>query len=113
MTNSGSTAVDGVVMSDIFSTNPDFSFDGYSSVAAGGATGNTSNNGGVFNDINDTLDLPPGSSVTYTVDVALNDAAYENDFFTNTATLTPPAGTTLTPSSNLTATDTTDIFCGE
>jgi uncharacterized repeat protein (TIGR01451 family) len=111
VTNSGSTAVNPVLMSDIFSTNPDFSFDIYTSVATGGATGNTSNNAGVFNDISDTLDLPPGSSVVYTVDAALNDAAFENGFFTNTATLTPPAGTTLTPSSNLTATDTDDIFC--
>ena len=60
-------------MTDIFSTSPDFSFDIYTSVAAGGATGNTSNNAGVFNDINDTLDLPPGSSVVYTVEAALTD----------------------------------------
>ena len=109
VTNSGSTAVDGVLMSDIFSTNPDFDFDTYTSTATGGATGNTSNTG----DITDTLDLPPGSSVTYIVGVALNDAAFDNGFFTNTATLTPPPGTNLTPSSNLTATDVTDISCGE
>ncbi len=71
VTNSGSTTVNGVVVSDIFSTSPDFSFDTYSSVATGGATGNTSNNGGGFNDINDSLDLPPGSSVVYTVEAAL------------------------------------------
>ena len=110
MTNSGSTTVDGVLMSDIFSTNPDFDYDTYTSVATGGATGNTSGNTG---DVNDSLDLPPGSSVTYTVYADLNEAAYADGFFTNTATLTPPAGTTLTPSSNLTATDTTDISCGE
>jgi hypothetical protein len=111
VTNSGSTTVNPVLMTDIFSTNPDFSFDFYSSVAYGGATGNSQGSGPDFNDINDSLDLPPGSSVVYTVTAALNDQAFEDDFFTNTATLTPPAGITLTPSSNLTATDTDDIEC--
>ena len=36
VTNSGSTTVDPVLMTDIFSTNPDFSFDIYTSVAFGG-----------------------------------------------------------------------------
>ncbi len=38
---------------------------------------------------------------------------YEDGGRSNTATLTPPAGTALTPSSNLTATDDDTIGCGE
>jgi hypothetical protein len=66
-----------------------------------------------YNDINDSLDLPPGSSVTYTVNAELADFAYYNGSYTNTATLTPPSGVLLTPSSNLTATDNDNLSCEE
>ena len=113
VTNSGSTTLDPVLVTDTFSTNLDFFSDAYTSVASPGATGNTSNNAGTFNDINDSLDLPPGSSVVYTVTAFLTGDAYEDGFFTNTATLTPPSGITLSPSSNLTATDFDYLSCGE
>jgi hypothetical protein len=58
------------------------------------------------------LDLPPGSSVTYTVNAFLTGDDFENGFYSNTATLTPPPGITLTSSSNLMATDNDDLECG-
>jgi uncharacterized repeat protein (TIGR01451 family) len=116
VTNSGSTTVNPVIVTDDFSTNIDFADDTYTSVAAGGATGNTQGTGpgiGGYNDINDSLDLPPGSSVVYTVTADLSDDVGVDSAFSNTATLTPPSGITLTPSSNLTATDNDVAACAE
>jgi uncharacterized repeat protein (TIGR01451 family) len=112
VTNSGSTTVNPVLMTDDFSTNGDFYSDTYTSTAAGGASGNTQGTGpGIdgFNDINDTLDLPPGSSVTYTAHVYLSEGVEYS--YSNTATLTPPTSVILTPSSNLTATDNDNLLC--
>ena len=107
VTNSGPTTVNPVLVTDDLSANPDFASDTYTSVATAGATGNTQGTGPGFNNISDNLDLPPGSSVVYTVHVFLCLPLF---FYSNTATLTPPASVTLTPSSNLTATD-SDIWC--
>ncbi len=106
VTNSGTTAVDGVVVSDSFSTNSsEFSSDTYDSSPSGGATDtNPSGTGPDYNDIDDTVDMPAGSSIVYTVDAVISDSA--GDSLSNTATLTPPAGTVLSiPPSNTTATD--------
>jgi uncharacterized repeat protein (TIGR01451 family) len=117
VTNSGSTTVNGVVVKDSFSNNStDFSSDTYTSTTSDGATDtNPSGSGGGYNDIDDTVNLPPGSSITYTVDALISESA--SDSISNTATLTPPAGTVLNiPPSNTTATDTDDLGyydCGE
>ncbi|MEM8960329.1 MAG: DUF11 domain-containing protein [Acidobacteriota bacterium] len=55
----------------------------YTSVAAGGATGNTAAGSG---DIADTLDMPAGSSVTYTATCDIDPAA--TGTLSNTATIT-------------------------
>ncbi len=55
----------------------------YTSVAAGGATGNTPAGSG---DIGDTLDMPSGSSVTYTADCDIASSA--TGTLSNTATAT-------------------------
>jgi uncharacterized repeat protein (TIGR01451 family) len=117
VTNSGSTTVNGVVVTDSFSTNTsDFSNDTYTSTTSGGATDtNPSGTGGGYNDINDTVNMPPGSSITYTVDAVISEAVGSS--ISNTATLTPPTGTVLhIPPSNTTATD-QDLLgyedCGE
>ncbi len=55
----------------------------YTSVAAGGATGNTAAGAG---DLADTLDMPAGSSVTYTASCTIDDAAAGT--LSNTATIT-------------------------
>jgi uncharacterized repeat protein (TIGR01451 family) len=110
VTNSGSTTVNGVVVKDGFSTNmTDFSSDTYTSTTSDGATDtNPSGTGSGYNDINDTVNLPPGSSITYTVDALISESV--GDSISNTATLTPPAGTALSiPPSNTTATDQDDL----
>ncbi len=74
----------------------------YTSAAAGGATGNTAAGSG---DIADTLDMPAGSSVTYTADCTIDAGA--TGTISNTATADPPAPDE-TPGDN-TATDDTDL----
>jgi uncharacterized repeat protein (TIGR01451 family) len=109
VTNPGSTSVDDVVVDDIFSTNPDFESDGYTSSTTGGATDtDPSGTGSGYNDITDTVDLPAGSSITYAVDAAFYPA---DGSLTNTATLTPPPYVALTSSSNVSATDNDTILC--
>jgi uncharacterized repeat protein (TIGR01451 family) len=73
----------------------------FTSVAAGGATGNTASGSG---NINDTLTLPPGASVTYTATGTIDSAATGS--LSNTATVTAPAGFTDTNGANNSATDT-------
>jgi uncharacterized repeat protein (TIGR01451 family) len=73
----------------------------YTSVAAGGATGNTAAGSG---NINDTVDMPVGSSVTYTVDATIASSATGN--LSNTATVTAPGGVTDNNLANNSATDT-------
>ena len=120
VTNSGSTAVNGVVVTDSYSTNTaDFYSDTYSSTPSGGATDtNPSGSGPGYNDINDTVDMPAGSSIVYTVDAVITSEAFESaSNISNTATLTPPAGTVLSiPPSNTSATDQDSLGgggCGE
>jgi uncharacterized repeat protein (TIGR01451 family) len=103
VTNSGPTEVDNVVVDDNFSNNSDFTADTYTSSTTGGATDtNPSGTGPGFNDIADTVNLPPNSSITYTVTATISWCA---ESLTNTATITPPADAYLTPDSILTATD--------
>jgi uncharacterized repeat protein (TIGR01451 family) len=74
----------------------------YTSVAAGGATGNTAGPAG--GNISDTLNMPSGSSVTYTVNATIQSSATGN--LSNTATITAPAGVVDPVPGNNSATDT-------
>ena len=89
----------------------------YTSVAAGGATGNTAAGAG---DLADSLSLPVGSSVTYTASCTIDPAA--TGTLSNTATVTasvtdPVPGnnsatdddTVLTPEADLSVTKSTDV----
>src|SRR5262249_27975266 len=71
---------------------------------AGPATCGTAGSAG---DIATTVNLPVGGAVTFTVDATVNPAA--TGTLTNTATATPPAGTTDPNPGNNTSTDTTTI----
>ena len=96
VTNSGPADLDTVQVQDSFSGNPDGDFDSdtYTATEMGGASGSTpSANGPGFNDINDIVDLPSGSSITYTVKAAIDSDA---DSLTNTANLTPTSDVQLT-----------------
>ncbi|HEY2961587.1 MAG TPA: DUF11 domain-containing protein, partial [Pyrinomonadaceae bacterium] len=73
----------------------------FTSVAAGGATGNTAAGSG---NINDTLSMPSGSSVTYTVNATIQSSATGS--LSNTATVTEGAGVTDNNQANNSATDT-------
>ena len=111
VTNSGPDDLDAVQVQDSFSGNPDGDFDSdtYTATGTGGASGYTPlANGPGFNDIDDTVDLPSGASITYTVTAAIDSDA---ESLTNTATLTPPAGVMLTANSNLSATDNDNFIC--
>ena len=99
VTNNGPSDANGVAVADTF---PGI-LEGvtFTSVAAGGATGNTAAGNG---DISDTLNMPAGSSVTYTVNATIDAAATGE--LTNTATVTAPEGVTDTNLDNNSATDT-------
>jgi uncharacterized repeat protein (TIGR01451 family) len=112
LSNSGSSALDGVVVSDSLSPNPALADDTFTATETGGASGFTASaTGAGFNDINDTVDLPGDSSITYTVVADFNDDVC-NFGISNTATLTPPVGVTLGANSNTSATDSDTGFIG-
>ncbi len=98
--NSGPTAATGVSVTDPLSLNPDITSDTWTAVGAGGATGFT---GSGSSTIADSLNLPAGSSVTYTVVAVVNSAAMGT--LSNTATITSPPGFSDTNPGNNSATD--------
>jgi uncharacterized repeat protein (TIGR01451 family) len=99
VTNTGPSDANGVTVADTFPGI--LSGVTFTSVAAGGATGNTATGSG---NINDTVNMPSGSSVTYTVSATISASATGN--LTNTATVTEPAGVTDPTPGNNSATDT-------
>jgi uncharacterized repeat protein (TIGR01451 family) len=101
VTNLGPGSVTGATISDAFPL--DFEGATYTSIASGGATGNTAVGSG---DIADTVNMPSGSSITYTVMGTVSMTA--SGTLVNIATVTAPAGIDLNPD-NDTATD-TDII---
>ena len=112
VSNSGSSALNGVVVTDPLSGNPALADDTYTATQTGGASGFTASaTGAGFNDINDTVDLPGNSSITYTVVAEMNFADCTFGI-SNTATLTPPAGVVLGASSSTSATDSDTGFIG-
>ncbi len=113
VTNSGTTTLNGVKVADSFSSNSNIFADNYTAAAGSGSpTGFTASaTGSPTVNIHDTVNLPPGSSIIYTVPVSI--VADGSPPLSNTATATPPAGTVLSPSSNTTATDGDLLFnCG-
>src|SRR6185369_13348461 len=99
VTNNGPSDANGATVSDTFPGT--LTGVTYTSVAAGGATGNT--NAGAGN-INDTVNMPSGSSITYTVNATIQSSATGS--LSNTATVTAPGGVTDPSTGNNSATDT-------
>jgi len=95
VTNAGPSDDPAVSLSDVFPANLTASF---TSVAAGGASGNTAAGSG---DLSETLSMPSGSSVTYTVTCVIDSSA--TGTLSNTATVT--ASVSDPTSGNNTATD--------
>ncbi len=78
--NLGPSDVTDAVVTDTFSSA--FTDVTYTSVASGGATGNTANGAG---NINDAVNLPAGASITYTASATVSSLA--TDSVTNTASI--------------------------
>ncbi len=105
VSNAGPNAATGATAADTFPAA--CASVSYTSVAAGGATGNTAAGSG---NINDILNLPSGSSVTYTATCTLSGSA--TGTLDNTATVTAPAGVADPNPANNSATDSDTITTG-
>ncbi|HEX4145870.1 MAG TPA: hypothetical protein VHY91_20360 [Pirellulales bacterium] len=73
----------------------------YTAVGSGGASGFTASGSGNIDDTD--VDLPAGSTITYTVQATVAPSA--SGTLSNTATVTPAAGVTNSESENISATD--------
>ncbi len=99
VTNAGPSAVTGATVTDTMPAG--IASDTFTAVATGGATGFSASGSG---NINDTVNLPVGSTITYTVVASISPAA--TGTLVNTATVTPPGGVTDPTPGNNSATDT-------
>jgi len=100
VTNAGPSAVTGASITDTFPAT--FTNVTYTAVASGGATGFTASGTGNINDT--SVDMPVGSTITYTVTGTISATATGS--LINTATVTVPAGVIDPTPANNTATDT-------
>jgi len=108
VSNSGTAPISGVtVYDDLADNNINLYEDSFTAVGTGGASGFTPTATGThFVNIDDTVDLPAGSSITYTVVAGVDNQCTT---LSNTVTLTPPGGSVISPTSNLSATDTDSL----
>jgi uncharacterized repeat protein (TIGR01451 family) len=98
VTNNGPSAVTGATVSDTMPA--EIASDNYTAVASGGAAGFTASGSG---NIADTVNMPVGSTITYTVVTQIDSGA--TGTLSNTATVTAPSGVTDTNPGNNSATD--------
>ncbi|MCE9529236.1 MAG: DUF11 domain-containing protein, partial [Planctomycetales bacterium] len=96
----GADLVTGATVSDVFDPAK-FTGVSYTAIATGGATGFSAAGTG---NISDTVNMPAGSTITYTATALINPAATGS--LSNTATVTPPGPGTDPDLSNNSATDT-------
>jgi uncharacterized repeat protein (TIGR01451 family) len=101
VTNNGPSDVTGATVADVMPSS--LTGATFTSVASGGSSGNTNGSGS----INDTVNLPAGSSITYTISATISPSA--TGTITNTATVAAPTSVVDTNSSNNSATDSTAI----
>ncbi len=95
--NAGLSDAAGATITDTFPA--ELGTPSWTSTAGGGATGNTDGSG----DISDTVTMPAGSSITYTVVATIDPSATGS--VTNTALITAPAGVTDPDTGNNSADD--------
>ncbi len=99
VTNAGPSNVVGAVVADVFPAS--LSGITYTAVQTGGATGFLASGSG---NINNTVTMPAGSTITYTAKANIDPAATGS--LSNTATVAAPPGTTDPTPGNNSATDT-------
>jgi uncharacterized repeat protein (TIGR01451 family) len=99
VTNAGTVTATGALVRDLFP--PTFTNVTFTATATGGATGFTASGSG---NINDTVTMPMGSTITYLATGTILASATGS--LTNTATVTPPANLNDPDPTNNTATDT-------
>jgi uncharacterized repeat protein (TIGR01451 family) len=101
VTNLGPSDAPGAVLND---TRPSM-LSGWSWSCAGGTPAAYHCDGGTASPFSDTIDIPAGATITYTVTTAVI-ASNETANLVNTVTITAPAGVTDLVSTNNSATDT-------
>ncbi len=92
-TNAGPSDVSGVSVTDTFPAA--CTTVSYTAIGAGGAAGFTAAGNGDINDA--TIDMPAGSSVTYTATCTVDTGAANGDIITNTANVAAPMGVDSNP----------------
>ena len=102
VTNSGPADVTGASVSDTFPSQLTGAI--YTASQTGGASGFTAAGN---DDINDTVNMPAGSQITYTVQATIDAAATST--LSNTATVSVPSDVTDPDNANNTATDDTQL----
>jgi uncharacterized repeat protein (TIGR01451 family) len=103
VTNAGPSDVTGATVGDTFPAT--ITGVTYTSVTSGGATGNTAAGAG---NISDTVNMPTGSTITYTATGTISPSATVS--LSNTATVAAPGGTTDPNPGNDSATDTDTLI---
>src|SRR5439155_13534135 len=98
VTNAGTSTVTGAMVTDVFP--PTLGTPTYTVTSTGGATGFITPSMG---NISDTVTMPAGSTITYTVTATVSGNA--TGAISNTATVTPPATVVDVNPTNNTATD--------
>ncbi len=106
VSNNGPNDMSGATVTDDFSTNSNIASANWSCLATGSATCTTSGSG----NINDTVNVPVGSSLTYAVTVNIVSSPSGN--LVNTASVSVPSGYTDTNTGNNSATDTDTLVIG-
>ena len=103
VSNNGPTAVTGATVKDLLAANADITSDTFTVAATGGAADSTNAASG-SGSINDAVNMPVGSTLTYTV--TANIGAAVTGSLINTATVAPPAIVADPVPANNSATDT-------
>ncbi|HEX3998078.1 MAG TPA: choice-of-anchor D domain-containing protein [Pirellulales bacterium] len=101
VSNTGASNAVGAVVADTLTTNTDLTSDTFTAVGTAGATGFTASSSG---DIDDTVNLAAGSTITYTVVADISSSA--SGTLSNTATVAAGTGDVLSNTSVPSAIDT-------
>ncbi len=104
VTNAETSEETGVKIVDSMEAEADFIELGWTAAGTGVVSGFTSSGSG---DINDTVNMAPGSSITYTITGSVDTRAMLGSELSNVATVTPSGGTAISATDNDIVTDLT------